>query len=102
MNAAGVEDFARWKSFLYYGPRAVDWKFYFIPINTEYEWAGEFWNWIENPELFSIPGTFLYSETEEEDWYREGQHEREVRFRATRKERWLERHSNTSKVSEVE
>lgn len=63
----GREQYGYWKAFLCYGPKAVDWKFFFMPIDTEYEWAGDFWDWVENPELFFVPGAFPYSETDEKD-----------------------------------
>lgn len=39
------------------GTRITDWKIWMVPSGWEYEWAGEFWHWIENPELY-IPGAF--------------------------------------------
>lgn len=63
-----------------YGPNVDDWKVFVAPTklwtwksmhsspgylppcfveDAEYETAGEFWNWVENPELFNIPGAFI-------------------------------------------
>ncbi|KKY27511.1 putative ankyrin repeat domain containing protein [Phaeomoniella chlamydospora] len=44
-----------------YGPSPDDWNFWISwPLD---EWAGEFWNWVENPELFDIPGSWI-----EDNW----------------------------------
>lgn len=40
------------------GPRPCDWRIRLMPVDCEYEWAGQFWHWIENPELY-IPGAFM-------------------------------------------
>jgi hypothetical protein len=45
---------------LTYGSQPSDWAQYWAPHGWEYEWAGDFWNWIENPEDF-MPGA--YTET---------------------------------------
>lgn len=45
------------------GPMPADWRLWVAADGWEYEWAGEFWKWIENPEMF-MPGAFLG----EEDW----------------------------------
>jgi hypothetical protein len=40
-----------------YGSQPSNWAEYWTPHGWEYEWAGEFWDWIENPENF-MPGAF--------------------------------------------
>lgn len=40
------------------GPHPTDWRLWMAPSGWEYEWAGQFWHRIENPELY-IPGAFL-------------------------------------------
>ena len=41
---------------LTYGPKVEDWQIWISwPFD---EWAGEFWNWVENPELF-MPGAWV-------------------------------------------
>lgn len=59
--STGMRDFpCRWKiSGLVYGPRAMDWKVYTSPYGSEYDMAAEFWYWIENPEIYQMPGSFV-------------------------------------------
>lgn len=53
-----------------YGPKVEDWEIWVS--NPLDEWAGEFWYWVENPELFA-PGAWLDSldEVPFEHWPRE-------------------------------
>ena len=46
---------------LEYGPSASDWKVWISwPLD---EWAGEFWNWVENPEFF-MAGAWVEDEAD--------------------------------------
>lgn len=54
--------------YLIHGPEECDWFIFVVPIanyffvphcTVEYEMAGRFWDWIENPELYEMPGTFV-------------------------------------------
>ena len=42
-----------------YGAYVLDWKFYLMPKFIEYEMAGAFWRYIEDPQDVLIPGTFI-------------------------------------------
>lgn len=55
------------------GPNVDDWSLYAVMAghddelsHAEYEMAGSFWAWVENPELFMIPGA--YPNVFDEDW----------------------------------
>lgn len=64
--------------YLTYGANVDDWKLFVVPKqilrprtglfegdepwicgDEEYAMVGDFWDWVENPELFTIPGTYL-------------------------------------------
>ena len=44
---------------LVYEQHPSDWKLFTRPRNTEYELVGHFFRYIDDPEMFSIPGQFL-------------------------------------------
>lgn len=81
-------DYGCWRyvSFIY-GPKAVDWKFCVVPNGIEYELAGEFWSWTENPELFFVPGNFLNDDTDDDEQMRVWMLDSEEQIRKKKKEK---------------
>lgn len=66
-DVMGIEQFGCWICLGFdCGPKAIDWKFHFLEIYVEYEdWARQFRDRIEDPELYFVPGTFPVDEADD-------------------------------------
>lgn len=81
-------DFGYWRYIGFtYGSKASDWKLFFVPDGVEYEYAGEFWIWVENPELFFVPGSFISFDSDGKQDARDQMLKSEYEFRDVRKRR---------------
>lgn len=55
-------------AYVTYGLEVDDWTIWMVPPKgTHYEMAGAFWNFVENPEVFNVPGAFVVTDEDESE-----------------------------------